>query len=142
MLFKCVLELSASVYDDIGTIVVTDMALEHVLYTRQGVKTCCPIAAMIRNGSVYDEAYGIECVSKFNIYIQLKKAGGSGAEPNDANFLKRATVVLYTYVTKVLAPWLKFIVQLALSQPPPIVLKAEMESQETEPSNFYSSLLI
>ena len=67
-------------------IVVIDMALKYVLYTKQDVKTCCPIAAMIRNGSIYNEVYAIEYVSKFNIYIQLKKAGGSGAEPNDANF--------------------------------------------------------
>ena len=39
-------------------------------------------------------------------------------------------------------PWLNFIVQLASSQPPLMVLKAEMQSQETEPSNFYSSPLI
>ena len=50
--------------------------------------------------------------------------------------------VMNSRVTKVLAPWLNFIVQLALSQPPLMVLKAEMQSQETEPSNFYSSPLI
>ena len=44
---------------------------------------------------------------------------------------------VYSRVTKVLAPWLNFIVQLTSSQPPQMVLKAEMESQETEPSNFY-----
>ena len=44
--------------------------------------------------------------------------------------------------TKVLASWLNFIVQLASSQPPLMVLKVEMQSQKTEPSNFYSSPLI
>ena len=48
----------------------------------------------------------------------------------------------YSRVTKVLAPWLNFIVQLASSQPPLMVLKAEILSQETEPSNFYSLPLI
>ena len=45
-------------------------------------------------------------------------------------------------VTKVLAPRLNFIVQLASSQPPLMVLKAEMQSQKTEPSNCCSSPLI
>ena len=36
----------------------------------------------------------------------------------------------------------KFYLQLALSQLPLMVLKAEMQSQETEPSNFCSSHLI
>ena len=49
---------------------------------------------------------------------------------------------MYTPVTKVLAPWLNFIVQLASSQPPLMVLKAEMQLREAEPSNFYSSPLI
>ena len=48
----------------------------------------------------------------------------------------------YSRVTKVLAPWLNFIVQLASSQLPLVVPKAEMQSQETEPSNFCSSHLI
>ena len=50
---------------------------------------------------------------------------------------------MYSRVTKVLAPWLNFIVQLASSQPPLMVLKkAEKQTQETEPPNFYSSPLI
>jgi len=48
----------------------------------------------------------------------------------------------YTRVTKVLAPWLNFTVQLASSQPPMMVLKAEMRSQETKPCSLYSSSLI
>jgi len=47
--------------------------------------------------------------------------------------------IVFSRVTKVLAPLLNFMVQLASSQPPLTVLKAEMQSQETEPSNFYSS---
>ena len=57
----------------------------------------------------------------------------------ETRFLRQ---VRYSRVTKVLAPWLNFIVQLASSQPPPMVLKAKMPSKETEPSNLYSSLLI
>ena len=49
---------------------------------------------------------------------------------------------MYSRVTKVLASWLNFIVQLASSQPPLMVLKAKIQSQETEPSNFYPSPLI
>ena len=48
---------------------------------------------------------------------------------------------MYSRVTKVLAPWLNFIVQLASSQLPLMVPKAEMQSQETEP-NFCPSHLI
>ena len=51
-------------------------------------------------------------------------------------------VAEYSRVTKVLAPWVNLIVQLASSQPPLMVPKTEMLSQETEPSNFYSSPLI
>ena len=47
----------------------------------------------------------------------------------------------YTRVTKVLAPWLNFTVQLASSQPPPMALKAEMQSNGAELSNFYSPLI-
>ena len=54
----------------------------------------------------------------------------------------RESVTIYSRVTKVLAPWLNFIVQLASSQPPLMVLKAEIQSQETEPSNFCASPLI
>ena len=32
------------------------------------------------------KVYGTECVGKFGIYLQLKKAGGNGAERNEANF--------------------------------------------------------
>ena len=46
---------------------------------------------------------------------------------------------MYSRVTKVLAPCLNFIVQLASSQPPLMVLKAEMHSQEIKASQFYSS---
>ena len=49
---------------------------------------------------------------------------------------------LYSRERKFLAPWLNFIVQLASSQPLQMVLKAEMQSQETEPSNFYPLPLI
>ena len=42
----------------------------------------------------------------------------------------------------VLAPLLNFIVQLSSSQPQLMVLKAEMQSLETEPSNLYSSPVI
>ena len=53
-----------------------------------------------------------------------------------------AALRVYSRVTKVLAPWLNLIVQLGSSQPPLMVPKAEMLSQETESSNFYSSPLI
>ena len=54
-----------------------------------------------------------------------------------------AVLVLdYGRVTKVLAPWLYFIIQLASSQPLLMVLKADLQSQDTKPSNFYCSPLI
>ena len=53
------------------------------------------------------------------------------------NILRR-----YSRVTKVLAPSLNCLVQLAPSQPPLMVLKAETQLQEIEPSNFYSLPLI
>jgi len=56
--------------------------------------------------------------------------------------MRKPTCSVYSRVTKVLAPWLNLIVQLASSQPPLMVLNAEMQSQETEPFNFYSSPLI
>ena len=56
--------------------------------------------------------------------------------------IRTAQGLQHSRVTKVLAPWLNLIVQLASSQPPLMVPKAEMQSQETEPSNFYSSPLI
>ena len=48
----------------------------------------------------------------------------------------------YTSVTNVLALWLNFIMLLASPQPPLMVLTAEMQSREAEPSRCYSSSLI
>ena len=41
LLLKCALAVCLLVYDRTGTIMITDMVLEHILYTWSDVKTCC-----------------------------------------------------------------------------------------------------